>query len=401
METYAIWFIVTILAFIVGVFVALVFFMKSGIKFLKSRNEGSELKKTLDLYGTALDYLIKQKYQEANQVVTNIVQIDTDNLDLYFIIAEICRNTGEINKALRIHENILVREPDDQSVVRKTLYEMALDYRCVGLIDRSIEMLDQVLSLGDKSHQVLQLLFDILVEQGDWERAYQVLNKIQKITKIDKSSQKAFILVQTGKKFVDMREYKESRKYFSKAIAENKNCTIARFELALLMEKEGKLIKMLHLFKEIFGPIVTINILILNYLVELMEQGILSTQEFVGQIDLYQKKVEETAYIRYYMIVYHIKNQNLDEAKNTLVQLLKDYPIFLDGVPFIKKICLDNQRDSFVKDHLLEIFNWMGDEYFRRFSCCECGFGTKSYYLRCPKCGLLDTFGVSWAMEKV
>lgn len=136
------------------------------------RTPGVRLRRNLPPdYFTGLDYLINEQPDRAVEVFTRMVDVDTETVEIHFALGSLFRRRGEVDRAIRVHQNILDR-PNLEPVQREqALLELAIDYLRAGLLDRS-EQLFQKLT-GSPAHRVaaLRSLTRIYEQQRDWRQA--------------------------------------------------------------------------------------------------------------------------------------------------------------------------------------------------------------------------------------
>lgn len=122
-------------------------------------------------YFTGLDYLINEQPDRAVEVFTRMVDVDTETVEIHFALGSLFRRRGEVDRAIRVHQNILDRPNLEPAQREQALLELAIDYLRAGLLDRS-EQLFQKLT-GSPTHRVaaLRSLTRIYEQQRDWRQA--------------------------------------------------------------------------------------------------------------------------------------------------------------------------------------------------------------------------------------
>jgi lipopolysaccharide assembly protein B len=136
------------------------------------RTPGVRLRRNLPPdYFTGLDYLINEQPDRAVEVFTRMVDVDTETVEIHFALGSLFRRRGEVDRAIRVHQNILDRPNLEPAQREQALLELAVDYLRAGLLDRS-EQLFQKLT-GSPTHRVaaLRSLSRIYEQQRDWRQA--------------------------------------------------------------------------------------------------------------------------------------------------------------------------------------------------------------------------------------
>lgn len=132
------------------------------------------------------DAVIKDYYQGLNILLGDrpelgvdrfiqAMEVSDDSIDVHLALAGVVRRRGEVDKAIRIHQNLLANP--SLSPVNKQLieFELARDYHAAGLLDRSESLLTQIVDRKTlQSKQAAELLLDIYEQEKDWARAIEI-----------------------------------------------------------------------------------------------------------------------------------------------------------------------------------------------------------------------------------
>src|SRR5713226_5880335 len=88
-------------------------------------------------YLTGLAHLANQDPDQAIAAFVKALEVDDETVELHLTLGTLFRKRGEVDRALRIHENLLARpglKPVHQNQAR---FELAQDFLKAGLMDRS------------------------------------------------------------------------------------------------------------------------------------------------------------------------------------------------------------------------------------------------------------------------
>src|SRR5438094_4075110 len=82
----------------------------------------------------------KMKTDQTIESFIEVVKVDPQTIDLHFALGSLFRRQGEIDRAIRMHQNLLDR-PDLAADKRQAAtFELAQDFHRAGLLDRAEEM---------------------------------------------------------------------------------------------------------------------------------------------------------------------------------------------------------------------------------------------------------------------
>src|SRR5436190_13303267 len=132
-------------------------------------------------YFKGLNFLLNEQPDKAIEAFIEVVKVDPQTVELHFALGSLFRRRGELERAIRMHQN-LVERPDlqqDQKLV--ALFELAQDYLKAGLLDRAEELF---LKLEGTPHAeaALRFLLEIYEQEKDWHKAIIIAGKLENVT---------------------------------------------------------------------------------------------------------------------------------------------------------------------------------------------------------------------------
>jgi lipopolysaccharide biosynthesis regulator YciM len=131
-------------------------------------------------YFKGLNYLLNEQPDKAIEAFVEIARLDPDTLELHYALGALFRRRGELDRAIRIHQNLVDRSDLDQQQRLKALYELGQDFLKAGLLDRAEEIFKS-LETGVHALDALGHLLDIYVLEKDWEQAIATARRLEKL----------------------------------------------------------------------------------------------------------------------------------------------------------------------------------------------------------------------------
>ncbi len=130
-------------------------------------------------YLKGLNFLLNEQTDQALEHFLEMVRVDDKTIETHFALGSLFRRRGEVDRAIRIHQNIIAR-PDLAAEQRdQALFSLAKDYNHAGLLDRA-ENLFARLSEGSRYQvQALESLCRIYEQEKEWERAIEAAEKLE------------------------------------------------------------------------------------------------------------------------------------------------------------------------------------------------------------------------------
>ncbi len=134
------------------------------------RSEGTGRRLTPD-YFRGLHYLLNDQPDRAIEVFIKVLEIDEETAETQLALGNLYRRRGEVDRAIRLHQNLVARPALTDDLRLEAHLELAQDYLSAGVLDRAEDIYRDL--VGAKAHRVqaLRHLLDIYEQEKDWEQA--------------------------------------------------------------------------------------------------------------------------------------------------------------------------------------------------------------------------------------
>ena len=120
--------------------------------------------------------------EESDKVIENLIQtwdVSGENFDLHNALANMLRRKGEVDRAIRIHANLVDSEDLSKEQLRLATIELANDYVKSGLLDRAERLLINVInSSKELEERALKLLQEVYELESEWEKAVVIAKQL-------------------------------------------------------------------------------------------------------------------------------------------------------------------------------------------------------------------------------
>src|SRR5688572_8369377 len=190
-------------------------------------------------YFKGLNFLLNEQPDKAIEAFNEVVKVKPETVELHFALGSLFRRQGEVDRAIRLHQNLLER-PDLPGEKRLTaLYELGQDYQRAGLLDRAEEAYIK-LDGTPYEHQALDRLLQIYEHEKDWLKAIAVTKKIEALTKAPYFKEIAHYYCELASADMLQSRFDSARQYLDLALAEYKACVRATLLQGDLAADEGK-----------------------------------------------------------------------------------------------------------------------------------------------------------------
>lgn len=161
-----------------------------GIGYLLGRHERKRRPRDLGMvaedYFKGLNHLLNERHDLAIDTFVESMAIDNDTVDTHLALGSLVRRRGEVDKAIRIHQNLLARPVLSAGHRTQTELELARDYLVAGLLGRAENLLKELALKNGSERQVAQeLLMEIYQREREWEKAVATGSDVLKSNRSD------------------------------------------------------------------------------------------------------------------------------------------------------------------------------------------------------------------------
>ena len=130
-------------------------------------------------YYRGLNFLLDGSQDSAIDAFTQALEVNADTFDTHIALGNVLRRRGEVERAIRVHQNLLARPSLPQAQLHLAHLELARDYISAGLLDRAEKLLiDLVSESGNHRRVARRHLLEIYEAQSDWSAARGVAEEL-------------------------------------------------------------------------------------------------------------------------------------------------------------------------------------------------------------------------------
>lgn len=132
-------------------------------------------------YFRGLNFLLNEQPDKAIEAFLEVVKLEPETIDLHFALGGLFRRRGELERAIRMHENLLEREGLAEDQRLRAMSELGQDYLKAGLLDRAEQVFSKLLDTPQHG-QARNYLLEIYVQEKDWQKAIDAAHALEKDT---------------------------------------------------------------------------------------------------------------------------------------------------------------------------------------------------------------------------
>ncbi len=130
-------------------------------------------------YLKGLNYILNEQPDKAIEVFINMLEVQSDTVDTHMALGNLFRRRGEVDRAIRIHQNLIARPALSNEARYHALLELGTDYMRAGLLDRAERLFRELLDAHMHVRPALQQLLDIKQQEQDWDEAIHYARRFE------------------------------------------------------------------------------------------------------------------------------------------------------------------------------------------------------------------------------
>jgi len=182
------------------------------------RDEDEDAPPPLNIdYLKGLNFLLNEQTDQALEHFLKMVRVDDKTIETHFALGSLFRRRGEVDRAIRIHQNIIAR-PDLAAEQRdQALYSLAKDYLKAGLLDRAENLFVRLAQGSRYQVEALEQLCRIYEQEREWQRAIESGQKLEVLSGQSLALQIAHYYCELAEQAVVKKDYTAARAFVKKA----------------------------------------------------------------------------------------------------------------------------------------------------------------------------------------
>ncbi len=134
-------------------------------------------------YLTGLNFLLNEETDKAVDIFIKMLEVDSDTVETHLAVGKLFRRRGEVDRAIRIHQNLIARPQLERIFREQSLFELGQDYLSAGMLDRAERVFVELVNAKSHSAQALQMLIDIYQQEKDWHNAIKMAKRYESVTR--------------------------------------------------------------------------------------------------------------------------------------------------------------------------------------------------------------------------
>lgn len=335
-------------------------------------------------YFKGLNFLLSDEPDKAVDTLIKMISLDNDTVETHVAMGNFFRHRGELDRAIRIHQNLVTRDEIQKNHKELALKELGRDYILAGFLERAenayLQLLDSENYFVDAQFQ----LFNLYQTTKEWDKAIELSEKMTKGREADDELCKhiAHFYCERALDYAKHQEQSKAEMLLNKAIKVDDNNVrpwIIFGDLALEQERYQDSF-------DCYCEVVKRDVSWLSEVVLKME----TCANALQKTSLLEKILADhwqscaSAYLVKTRLLYA---QSEQEANVFLQESLAKSPT-MKGFCFLLEKLNEQPLDGNIKEVLATLQSLISQQSKLRpdYRCQNCGFSGKKVYWSCPSC---------------
>jgi lipopolysaccharide assembly protein B len=340
-------------------------------------------------YFRGLNFLLNEQPDKAIESFIEVVKVDPQTIDLHFALGSLFRRQGEVERAIRMHQNLLDRP--DLAADRRTMatYELAQDFHRAGLLDRA-ENLFTKLDGTPYEHAALGHLISIYETEKDWPKAIQAMQRMEAIAKQPYFKEIAQYHCELAQAALLRSDVETARAEIDLALATHRACARANLIAGDVADQLGRPADAIAAWQRIESQ----NPAYLALAAERFADAFRRSHDLAGGIRLLRNYQQQYPSLDLLTALFNLVLEH--EGPASAATLVKDElarnPTLIGLDRLLEAQLLSAPAE---RRHDLELVKGLVSQHIKRlgmYKCDVCGFRARQYYWRCPGCQKWETY---------
>jgi len=339
-------------------------------------------------YLKGLNFLLNEQTDQALEHFLAMVRVDDKTIETHFALGSLFRRRGEVDRAIRIHQNIIAR-PDLAAEQRdQALFSLAKDYLHAGLLDRAEKLFARLAQGSRYEVQALENLCGIYEQEKEWEKAIDAGHKLEMLGGRSLALQIAHYYCELAEAAAAANDYASARQHVKKAQSGRPRTMRGALTRAHIARESDDLKTAIRLYNRIIDEH--------TYLIAEALPEIVATYESEGSIDgldralksMLSKNPDMSPLVAYTAIVNDI--DGIPVIDECVEQYMLEEPTLAEFVDLHQLSGEDKSSHDSAVEKVRSALSKLASAT-PRYQCQECGFSSQRLLWQCPSCRNWET----------
>ena len=339
-------------------------------------------------YYKGLNFLLAEKPDKALEVFIRMVEVDSETVETHFALGSLFRRRGEVDRAIRVHQNLIARPNLKREFKTQALFALGEDYMKAGLFDRAENLFLELSRDRRFQRDALNHLVAIYEQQKDWDQAVTAFRQLESATGEYRGDVISHYFCELAQVAIDAKDKKNAQRLARKALSFDRSSGRPNIIAGDISAANGKNRDAMKHYRHALGKDIRLSLEVLPRVLATMEvSGSHDINGFVKEISeshphantciavtaLLHPEIDGTS------VEFAVKEfLNGSEQLRNLHKMLREF-----GVDDVSS---ERQSTNSIKRCLRQLVRM--DALYR---CEQCGYTGSMLHWQCPSCRQWNT----------
>jgi len=343
-------------------------------------------------YFKGLNYLLNEQPDKAIDIFVDLLEVDDETIEIHLALGTLFRQRGEVEKSIRLHQNLIARPQLSHAMRTDVLNELGLDYMRAGLLDRAESIFLELEKNTEHKLNAIKQLLSIFQQEKEWVTAIEYVVKLVSIEGVKQTSVLSQLHCEVAADYLAQNDINSARNYLKKALKIDPLCVRASVMSAQIYRQNKDYKQALKTLINVQNQNISFVPVYLDLIIDCFDKLNQPTQKFNFLVDL--QAINESSFVISRFLDVLLEQKGAEQATAFMREKLLNDPraSMLQLYAKIKKDSVNLDDAHFFCDALnkLEVISLS-------FQCQQCGFSSVDLNWCCPSCkqwGVTDPVSV-------
>ena len=341
-----------------------------------------------DQYFQGLNYLLTEQPDKAIAVFLELAEVNEDTIETHMALGNLFRSRGEVDRAIRFHQNIIAKRGLKPAQRTAALLELGEDYMRAGLLDRAEKLFSELIEADSHSPSALRSLLDIYQQEKEWGSALEKARRLEQVEGIHMGETMAQFCCELAESALAADDMDEALRQLRQARRHDADCVRARLILARIHTANGADEETMALYEEIAE-------LDTDYIADVIEPYLETCRRVGAQPRAYEKLKQWVEGYQGISLILGVTDMMAEaeghaRAAEFLIAQLGSRPS-VRGLDRLMDLNSDGRLDLESSDEILKAVTSRLLARQPRYRCHHCGFSGHTHHWQCPSCRRWNT----------
>jgi len=345
-------------------------------------------------YFKGLNLLLNEQPDKAIEVFIKVLEVDTETVETHLMLGNLFRRRGEIERATRIHQNLIARPKLDHHQRSQALFELAQDYLKAGLLDRAENLLLEYAEIEKDPEPALRQLLYVYQQEKEWDQAIATAKRFARASGESADEMIAHFLCEQAEDEIGRNNPEQAKALLKKALSKDPDSVRANILRGQIARDAGDCKKAIRYWKKIENQDRRYLPEVLGQLSECFKE----TGNQDGWLQLLNEALEKDRAIPVMLkLAEEIEaSKGSSAAREFVIEELRQQPSMrgLSRMIHLSAVQADGQSKSDLET--LEAIIERVLKSRKNYLCEHCGFRGNAMHWQCPGCKRWNTVKPVW-----